>query len=213
MHTHVGSVSPWATPGSSEPTEGQQVSPTRDFRDGETEGQGGGDTCPESHSPEGWSQALSGQPDPKTLRQARPRLWDQELVPTLCFLRISMPGLFVGTANLARPPQTLLSELRLLRGKHAQDAPSVEIMLGQDRKGLGRLQAHTCPQQKQELSSFQPPWGGPYRGPEQQRLSVLWLGVHSRSQSKDLSRQWHFYKGSLNLGCHHLGDPPSALPG
>lgn len=101
MHSYLSSVPSWATPGS----EGGQASPARDFRDGKTQGLGGGDTCLESHSPEGWSQGLSGQPEPKTFHQARPRLRDQELIPPLCFLSISKPGLFVRTANLARTPQ------------------------------------------------------------------------------------------------------------
>lgn len=156
-----------------------------DFRDGETQGPRGGDTCLESHSPEGWSQGLSGQPEPKTFHQAMPRLQDQELIPPLCFLSISKPGLFVGTANLARAPQ------RLPRGKHAQDAPSVEIMLGQDRKGPGQLHAHKCPQQEQALSSFQPP-GSPIQGsPAAATVCSVALGPLS------VTEQWSFQAMAL----------------
>lgn len=63
VHTHVGSVSTRPALGSSEQTEGQQEAQPRAE---ETEAQGGGGTCPESHSPEGGRQVLPGHPDPQT---------------------------------------------------------------------------------------------------------------------------------------------------
>lgn len=128
------SVSPWPAQ-----VEGK---PGWDFRDGETKAQGCGGTCSESHSPHGWGQVSPGQPDLRHTLAPAPQTPSSSpghghgsgnQCLQFCFLRIVS---FVGRAHLARAPQVLLSRLRLPRGKHAQDALSVEIVPRQDRKGL-----------------------------------------------------------------------------
>lgn len=130
----------------------------------------------QSHTaPRGGANCSQGPPDPQACLQYLPfeprcvgagwGMGDQ--CPDS--LSESMPGLFAGTADLARALQDLFSGPRLLGGwggeAHTQDAPSVEIMPQQDRKGLGRLRACTRSQRKEGLASFQPsgvtPAGGP----------------------------------------------------
>lgn len=137
---------------------------------------------------------------PKHLHGPGPRLQDGGAGLRPAF-QGSSPGLAFGWDSPG-PAQRLRAE----RAKHAKDAPSVEIVPRQDRKGPGRLHGRTCPQQKGGWVPSRSQ-GSPCRIPGQQPMGPFLV----ISVTEPPSRQWHFYKSSSNLGAttsmthHQLG--------
>lgn len=107
-----------------------------------------------------------------------------------------MPGLFAGTVHAARAPRVLLRGLRLLKRKHARDAPVLKSCTDRTGRGwAGSVPAHAPRKEARAAANVYFVALGPFSVTEQGSFQETVL-----------------LQGFFKPGCHHLGDPPSASP-